>query len=417
MSDETDAITFQVVKTLVGSSSRLLAKRHGAANVQENTVIMSCCSSRKLRDSLAHDGFLCVHEFSILPSRHHIRWLMPANASLMLSGLQMYAPFSLRARLLKAVIVGLAKLGWKGWSGAKIIVASKSPLPLQLLVTEITGEQKPKFAFSFGNLEALRMMTVQVMRSSGEVLGYMKLPLSLAASQAVRHEASMLNYLWEESPRLRNNIPRVFHSGEWDDGFLLFESSGPSRSGPLRFGKMHSEFLKQLEQVGTVQKSGSALVEDTAASWQKMEGRLSAEWQSLGREVLAQATALLDGAAFPCGVVHGDFAPWNTRQENGQLFVFDLYLTMWRSPRVWDVFRFHDRVSVLLNQTQVSYPRDLISNREKGLFLLYCLESVCDAKAHGGRYLDAKTEYHKNQLLRCLQQVRSRLVQEGVPLF
>ena len=402
MSSETDAITLQVIKTFFGNNSRSLAK--GQTNGEEDIALTSGYSSRKLRDSLAQSGFLCIHEFSILPSRRHIRWLLPAESSLMLSGLQMYAPFSLRARLFKALIMGLTKLGWNGWSGAKILVASRTPLPLQSLVTEITGEQKPKFAFSFGNLETLRMLTVQVMRSSGEVLGYMKLPLSPAAGQAVRHEARMLDYLWEESPGLRNNIPRVFHSGEWDNDFLLFESSGPSRPGPLRFGKMHSEFLQQLEKVGTVEKSGNTLVEDTAASWQKMEARLSTEWQNLGSETLAQATKLLDGTSFPCGVVHGDFAPWNTRQENGHLFVFDWESAKWQSPRVWDVFRFHDRVSVLLNQTQVSYPRDLTSKRGKGLFLLYCLESVCDAIAHGGRYLNAKTEYHKNQLLRCFQQ-------------
>jgi hypothetical protein len=320
----------------------------------------------------------------------------------------MYAPFSFRARLFKALLSGMTRLGWKGWSRAKLVVASRKPLPLQVLVTEVTGEKQPVFALSVGNPEHLRLLTVQVMRSCGEVLGYMKLPLTPAAGAYVRHEAKVLSYLWEKSPALHHHIPRVLHSGEWDNDFLLFQSGGPSESGPQRFEKMHSEFLELLQQVDPVERAGNLVVEETTTSWRRVESDLDLEWRRVGEDTLHQAGQFLGERPLRCGVMHGDFAPWNTRQRNGQLFVFDWESARWQAPKMWDIFRFYERVSLLLDKKQVRYPEGLVSTTEHGLFLLYCLRSVCDALEHGGCRVDAKLNYQKHQVLRGLRQGPSR---------
>jgi len=400
-----EAKTFRVIKTFVGHEPPLLLEKQGpVARMGESLVLISLHPSRKLRHDLARIGFTHIQEFSILPSRARLRWLLPAHAPLMLSGLQMYAPFSFRARLFKSLLSGMTRLGWKGWSRAKLVVASRKPLPLQVLVTEVTGEKHPVFALSVGNPEHLRLLTVQVMRPCGEVLGYIKLPLVAAAGECVQHEAKVLSYLWEKSPALHRHIPRVLHSGQWDNDFLLFQSGGPSKPGPQRFEKMHLEFLELLQQVDLVERTGNLVVEETATSWRRVESRLDLEWRRVGEDTLHQARQFLGETPLRCGVMHGDFAPWNTRQQKGQLFVFDWESARWQAPNMWDIFRFYERVSLLLDKKQVRYPEGLASTTEQGLFLLYCLRSVCDALEHGGCRVDAKLNYQKHQVLRCLRQ-------------
>jgi Phosphotransferase enzyme family len=382
----------------------VLQKGRAVTPLRENRVLISFYSSRKLRHQLACNGFTHIHEFSMLPTCTQPRWLLPTNSALMLSGLQMYAPFSVRAQFLKLLLSSFIRLGWKGWNRAKMIVASRQPLPLQVLAMEVTGEKSPVFALSLGSRESFRALTLQVMRPSGKILGYIKLGLTREASNRVRHEADVLHRLWEKSPALHQHIPRVLHSGEFGDNYILFQSSGPPASGPRRFCKMHVDFLRLLEEADPVEKPGLALVEEVGSSWQRAELRLDAEWRRLGESALREARRLLREGSLPCGVVHGDFAPWNTRQQSGQLFVFDWESAKWQAPNKWDVFRFHERVSILLNEKQARFPRDLTSPADDASFLLYSLRSVCEALDEGGRRIADYSDYQKRQVLACLRQ-------------
>jgi len=283
----------------------------------------------------------------------------------------------------------------------RMLVASRAALPVEALVREVTGECQPVFALSLGTESRFRKLALQVMRPSGEILGYIKLPLTDAAVERVRHEAEVLNNLWNFAA-LRPHIPRVLYSGEWGDGYILFQSGGPSRRGPVQFNSQCEEFLQHLRGIHAAEKPGHVLWEEVAACWCKVEPSLTSGWRALGQAALAKARRELSGVMVRCGAAHGDFAPWNTRVGDAGLYIFDWESASWDTPISWDMFHFTTQVDALLgekNGMHMSWKRPV---GDKASFLLYLLRSACwligEGSPTGGVELECRQRLLTKQL-------------------
>jgi hypothetical protein len=338
--------------------------------------IMGGSSVREARGTAPKDFSDCYY-FSVLPSRNGPRWLLPLGSRRITSeSLRAYAPYAIAARIKKLLLLGVLKTGWTGWARNKVFIASQGRLPLEVLVSDITGEAKPVFALSLGTPGRFRKLTVQVMRRDGEILGYIKLPLTAAAAERVRYEAAVLQRLWN-FVALRPFIPRTLYAAEWGNAYILFESRGPSQPGPASFRLVHNEFLQTLWSAQRSVKPGPAVVEEVDARWRVWSPLLNVEWRAAGERALEKASRELDGTTIPCGISHGDFAPWNTRIEGERLFVFDWESAAWETPIDWDGFHFRTQVAGLLkrssgwNFTRHGHPP------RRGAFLLYLLSSLC----------------------------------------
>jgi hypothetical protein len=341
------------------------------------SVVVSLNPSNRTRSDLACQGYTNTRVFFALPSLTSPRWLFPVgNVRCTLEGLQIYKPYAKAARILKGLLTTMVAAHCQGLAPHRVLVASRGPLPLEAFVREVTGEYQPVFAFSLGTEIRFRKLTVQVMRPDGEILGYIKLPLTDVAVERVRHEAETLNHLWS-FPALRSHIPRVLYSGEWGDGTILFQSGGPSRPGPVLFNRQCEEFLQLLRGIRTVEKPGQVLWEEVAARCRKAEPSLASGWRALGQAALAKAKRELDGVMVPCGVAHGDFAPWNTRVGDGRLYVFDWESTSWEAPTSWDIFHFKTQVAALWNKKNDMHISGDRRSGERACFLLYLLNSAC----------------------------------------
>jgi hypothetical protein len=273
---------------------------------------------------------------------------------------------------------------------------------MEALVREVTGECQPVFALSLGTEIRVRKLTVQVMHPNGEILGYIKLPLTDAAVERVRHEAETLNRLWS-FPALRPHVPRVLYSGEWGDGYILFQSRGPSRPGPVQFNRQCEEFLQLLWGIRTTEKPGHILWEEVAARWGKAEPSLDSWWRALGQAALARAGRELDGVMVPCGVAHGDFVPWNTRVGDGRLYVFDWESACWEAPSLWDAFHFKTQVAALLNKKNNLHISGDRRSGERASFLLYLLNSASQLFGEGLSQ-GAGLEYRRQLLAKQLEE-------------
>jgi peptidoglycan-N-acetylglucosamine deacetylase len=334
--------------------------------------VFSLSPSRKLTKDLRQEGYKHVRHFAALPSHSRPRWLLPIGASCgMLAATQMYFPHKRTARFLKSLVTGIIKTGWDGWLGPRVLIASREPLPLEGLVRDITGEQRPIFALSIGRQPAIRKLTVQVMSPRGEVLGYIKLPLTDAAIDRVRNEAATLERLWR-FPTLRPHIPRLLHAGAWNDSYLLFQSALPGELGPTSLTEMHAHLLQTLWSANQLERSGPNLVEEIGPKWDKAVVLLDSKWKELGQEVLRRSARDLDRLTIPCGISHGDFAPWNTRAHQGRLLLFDWESTHWEAPTSWDMFHFRLQAAVSLKKgIGSSFPTDHTGGASYLLYLLY----------------------------------------------
>jgi Phosphotransferase enzyme family len=368
----------QALQAFLGSSTShvALVAHKSQENGQQVTVTKAAATKKSVEVPLVTAGFTRIHRFALLPSAWTTRWIIPmGNRHWTFRGLRVCTVSAPGARLLKRLLLAVTWMGWTGWARRELLVCSQQPLTVESLVSEVTREVHPVFALSLGTPGRYRKLTIQVMRQDGEVLGYVKLPLAHEAVARIRREAAMLEYLSRFSA-LQLQIPRVLYAGEWEGRYILFQSAGPSRSGPAEFGAPHQEFLKKLRSIDGIVKPGEALVEEIGALWRKTERDLDSEWHALGAAALMTASRELRKQNIQCGITHGDFAPWNTRIFDGRLFVFDWESAEWQSPHQWDIFHFNAQVSILLNRkTRRQLPSDR-SSGERALCLLYLLDSV-----------------------------------------
>jgi len=317
--------------------------------------------------------------FAVLASTRNSWWLLPlTNKLCTLSGSQIYRPYARRARILKKLLLGFIRIAPLVWARQRVIIVSARPILLQQLVTEVTGEREPVFSLLLGTPGVHRKLTAQVMRPSGEILGYVKLPLTEAAIGRVANEAAILRKL-AAFPELRPHIPRVMYSGEWQGGQILLQSAGPPSTGPIRFGLPHQRFLDALRSVEHRDIAGSMLVSAMRARWRAIEAALDLKLRTLGTRALDIAERDLAHCILACGIGHGDFTPWNTRlTDNGTLFVFDWESATCDTPRSWDIFHFHGQTATLLiKKKHGSLFPSCNSVLEKASLFLYLIDRVC----------------------------------------
>jgi len=320
------------------------------------------------------------HRFAVLPSRQDPRYLLPLGDSrTTLEGFRVYTPYALGARVRKSLLAQIVKTGWRGWAMHSLHVGE--PVGLTALVTNVTGERNPAFSMSLGTPGKYRKLTIQVMRSGGETLGYIKLGLTKPAGERVRHEAGVLSDLAALQPQ----VPCVLYSGDWQDSYMLFQSQLAGRPGPSELSGMHVEFLEKLAAIRRVDKPGPQFVEEIGARWKEVTWRCDWRWQQLGRATLAAAYRDLEKITVPCGFWHGDFAPWNTRVQDGRLAVFDWESCEDGAPLGWDTFHFSVQVASLLKKGWRTKFDLTAAPGARGLFLLYLLASL-------GKSLDERAE-------------------------
>jgi hypothetical protein len=339
-------------------------------------AVISWNPSHSTMEYVKRLGYQRIHRFAVLPSRQSARWIVPQGGGREKRPgfLHFYMPFSTKARIWKHLIVRLMAAGMLGWLRG-LVIASKEQLPLERLVTEITREKRATLACSLGIAGPFKKMTVQVMSPTGQTLGYIKVPLGDKAHNRLRHEAAMLEKL-QRFPALRPHLPHPLYAGFWDGSYVLFQSPLTGDPGPTRFTQLHENFLQTLQSCHRVCHSGRSLIQSVADNWERTMPRLGSKWQSLAREALRFATRELEAVQVPCGILHGDFTPWNMRVHNGGMRLYDWESALWEGPVGWDKFHFLVQVDCLLNKGQGAGISSGLKNDERASYLLYLLHSA-----------------------------------------
>ena len=383
-----------------GREGNKLPDHKGVSDVgQSETPLIRWDTSSCGTQDLIQQGYAHIHRFVVLPSREAPRWVLPTDdAQQIAKAFQIYQPYTMKARILKRLVSGAIKIGWIRRLLPRILVASINPLPLERLVTELTGERRPSFALSLGTATRYSKLTVQVSRSDGARIAYIKFALTKAAITHVKHEAETLELL-SQFPALRPHIPELLHAGEWQGSYILIQTCGPSGRGPLEFGSAHEHLLHTLWSVNRTKKPGHVLVEEVAARWQEFALCLNVEWQQLGRRALDQANLELGGIEIPCGIMHGDFTPPNTRADKERLFLFDWEYASWQAPLLWDVFHFHIKTGRALDKIREDGIPIGQSAAIRASLVLYLLNSVCHLLDEGAPGIEAAIDHRKRILV------------------
>jgi hypothetical protein len=352
------------------------AERLGEGAVARPTAVISWNAASTKAKQLARLGYTRQYRFAVVPSRNQPRWLLPLTSDRRaIDGFEFYTPYSRATRLMKALVVHVRATGWEGWVRHSVLVAACEPLPIEKLAREVTGDKNITFALSLGTLGSVQKLTVQVMRSDGTILGYLKLPLRSGAEQRLRHEADVLQKL-HSFPKLRAHIPRLLFAGLWEGRYVLFQSAVDGEPGPVHLSRLHEEFLEVLRGCEPAMLPGRRLIQTIGHRWEKTAPLLGTNWQRLGREALGIASRELDSVQIACDAQHGDFAPWNTRVHPKGLMVFDWESAAWDVPVLWDRFHFLAQTECHLNVHHIESGAADLREANRAVYLLYLLSSV-----------------------------------------
>ena len=113
----------------------------------------------------------------------------------------------------------------------------------------------------------------------------------------------------------------------------------------------------------------------------------------------------LRGSRVACGLHHGDFAPWNTRVDRGNLSVFDWESAECAAPTLWDQFHFLSQAECVLKERVGQQNTPDIRTANRALYLLYLLNSTAQAAQEGARQF--AIDYREKQIVRQLASLGS----------
>ena len=367
-------------------------------------VVISWTSARGTAAGLAKEGHSHAYRFVVLPSQSKPRWILPYAPGKGIDGWELYVPYSRKARFAKALFARIGAIRWPGWARDPVLVTSQKPLAIMTLVCEATAEKEVLCALSVGTPGTFQKLTVQVMRPDGSILGYLKMPLTDRAEQRLRHEAEIVEQL-HQFPSLRPHIPALLFAGLWRGRFVVFQSRVPGEMGPVRFTTIQERFLGVLQGCRPSIASAEGLLQQTGRQWEAARGLLGARWHGLGSQTMKIALRELRGSRVACGLHHGDFAPWNTRVDRGNLSVFDWESAECAAPTLWDQFHFLSQAECVLKERVGQQNTPDIRTANRALYLLYLLNSTAQAAQEGARQF--AIDYREKQIVRQLASLGS----------
>ena len=314
--------------------------------------------------------------FLPLPSPRAGRWWVPVKDSRVVpNALSSYTPYSLAGRLAKAATETLLQMpGAARLFPGRSVVVLDTPSPVLDVLRQVYQRQELTFSFSVGSPGRFQRLIVQVMGSTGTVLGYLKLPLTEDAERRIRNEARTLLSL---PGGLARHVPDVLFSSEVNGSSTLLLRPGPFKRGPRTLSCMHMDFLRKVHRIEHREEDGETFVERIKRRASTSVLLTTEPW----RAAVDWATRRLTGKRVAVSRVHGDFAPWNTRITQEGLFAFDWDRSEEGLPMVWDVLHFQTQVSSLLGskwkpeRLQAFYPETSQEVLE-GLLALYLVDSA-----------------------------------------
>ena len=264
-------------------------------------------------------GFGYVRRFAAIPNLESARWFIPLDSNAVSSAaFKLYSPTRWSARLKRAAVRVMSRLGMPGWYKDEVWIAQREAPPLEEFLKSSLPNEDLRLALSAGAPEPARnrKASAALLRLDGGIIGFAKISGSPLARKLVEREANVLAALAHTNARA--NVPKLLARGMVDDRFVLIQSQVTGGPAPAKLTSAHRAFLASLESNHTRPAVDAELVTTLGSRLDQ----LGTAADGL-HELLDPIVYSLDGLSTPRTCVHGDFAPWNFRRTGDRLCAFD----------------------------------------------------------------------------------------------
>lgn len=277
--------------------------------------------------------------YAVIGARSNARWwLVPlANRHMTTNGLALFQPLLISAKLIKATVVILSRLGLSRlWVKQQVFIIGNPvlgqyfPQSLPLSYSYFTGTDSPH-----------RKIAVQIMDLRGHLLGFAKVTRSSQVAELLAHEAAILSRLSALNFQA-TYIPNVLFFGKKGEGTLLVTDTlkTAGTKSVTKFIDAHRVFLQELvKKTAQPPCSIATIVAGFKTRIENILPRFSLDWHHRLDKAIVKLSAEAE-LVLPMAMNHGDFTPWNCFLTNGRLYVFDWEYAEELAPIGIDIIHF-----------------------------------------------------------------------------
>lgn len=287
-------------------------------NRGDGLVAFNCKSLSE--ESLKAEGFDYARRFAVLPSLAAARWFVPlGNPSLSSAALSLYTPTRTSARFKRFLARAAMHLRAPFWYRDSVWIASRREPPLVQALRSLFPDVDVRLALSAGAPEPARnrKASVVVLAPDGEIKAFGKAAASGLSRQIAAHEAQALQGI-AKLLGAKAHVPKVLFAGDVDGVYVTAQTPLKGRPTGPRLTPAIQAFLRSLQTDLIKPAARTNLVAQLPVRIDGLPG---------GKEELAAALEsilpTLELLQVPVTVIHGDFAPWNLREDRGEIFAFD----------------------------------------------------------------------------------------------
>jgi O-antigen/teichoic acid export membrane protein len=247
-----------------------------------------------------------------------MRLVLPlANNRVLRGALRMYSPSRWTGKLYRPALAASLPVFARSGFGRLLQGGQSWCVHLPSLAQMVPGARIECVGGLQATAGSQSKVTLRLMDEYGNALAYARVAHDPSDVQTVSGEARVLTAVGATD--VSTQAPRLIGHGPLADpnGYFLLESAGPEKTALAQLDERHFRFLHGLMRNGAI-RSWDALLEQIAG-----EAELICHSNAAARLALTHLQRLRLPAMPEC-IGHGDFAPWNIREQtSGELFVLD----------------------------------------------------------------------------------------------
>ena len=230
---------------------------------------------------------------------------------------------------------------------------------------------------------------------NGKYLAIAKVACSARARRLLTNEERWLQNLSTE-PKMTSFVPQLVHSAKLTSASAIFQrpGSGGFVAGPIR--QAHLQLLSSLQEMTDVYPDfpRSTMRENLRISLESVAAKLTQRWLERAMETLHVLDRRLQHPR-PMVNAHRDFVPWNMRERDQGIFLFDWEYASEQYLPLYDLFHYLLMPMVLKNRITSAQIKRVLSDVEGlGSLLTHGKEKVAMPDAQLLAYLLDRSLLH-----------------------
>ena len=272
-------------------------------------------------------------------------WVVPARG--MRTALNLYQPSGVKGKMVKALLPYLHCLAPVRKAIKAQSVNCRLNSELHGLLCKVFGVQDIEFAIFEGTPSVHQKITMQLSQGN-RILGYCKLSTNNDIKELFEKESDTLDRLCKSGV---TGIPAPLYCGTLSSGTHIFvQSTKKSASSRVihEWGNLQDLWTTQLYE--KTRQKVKFEDSDFYRSLNVLEEHLNWLPTTVDKKQIGEAITNIrneyHGKVVEFSAHHGDFTPWNTFVEKGELFVFDFEYTALTYPPGLDKYHFLTQTNI-----------------------------------------------------------------------